>query len=107
MVINELRQFGLYKAKSIAREISVFKIMLLYKNIFHIYLLFLTFVLLNAQIHKRVKGKRRKLGHQKSSQQQEQQNFHEVDALGDDFIDFGAQTGEHGQYSWHADFPLE
>ena len=38
---------------------------------------------------------------------QEQQNFHEVDALGDDFIDFGAQTGPHGQFSWHADFPLE
>ncbi|KAG5677196.1 hypothetical protein PVAND_006976 [Polypedilum vanderplanki] len=39
--------------------------------------------------------------------QQEDRNFHEVDAFGDDFVDFGAQTGEHGQFSWHADFPLE
>lgn len=34
-------------------------------------------------------------------------DFHEVDAFGDDFVDFGAQTGPHGQFSWHADFPLE
>jgi hypothetical protein len=31
---------------------------------------------------------------------QSQQNFHEVDAFGDDFIDFGAQTGPKGQFSW-------
>lgn len=55
-----------------------------------------------------VKGKKK--GIEKSSrlqQQQEQQNFHEVDAFGDDFVDFGAQTGSHGAFSWHADFPLE
>uniref|UniRef100_A0A182QJH1 Secreted protein n=1 Tax=Anopheles farauti TaxID=69004 RepID=A0A182QJH1_9DIPT len=35
------------------------------------------------------------------------QNFHEVDAFGDDFVDFGAQTGPHGAFTWHANFPLE
>lgn len=39
--------------------------------------------------------------------QDEERNFHEVDAFGDDFVDFGAQTGDHGAFSWHADFPLE
>ena len=31
---------------------------------------------------------------------QAEQNFHEVDAFGDDFVDFGAQTGPKGQFSW-------
>ncbi|KFB40049.1 hypothetical protein ZHAS_00007509 [Anopheles sinensis] len=34
-------------------------------------------------------------------------NFHEVDAFGDDFVDFGAQTGPLGAFSWHANFPIE
>lgn len=38
---------------------------------------------------------------------QQQQNFHEVDAFGEDFVDFGAHTGGFGAYSWHADFPIE
>lgn len=70
---------------------------------------FLIFFMLNKQIYENAvssaKSKRRKI--EKSSRQREQQNFHEVDAFGDDFVDFGAQTGEHGQFSWHADFPLE
>lgn len=41
------------------------------------------------------------------SAQQMQQNFHDVDAFGEDFVDFGAKTGNHGQFSWHADFPIE
>lgn len=56
-----------------------------------------------------LKGKSRKASKQQQLQQQreEEQNFHEVDAFGDDFIDFGAQAGDEGQFSWHADFPLE
>jgi hypothetical protein len=42
-----------------------------------------------------------------NSRQQQQPNFHEVDAFGEDFVDFGAQTGDRGQFSWHADFPIE
>lgn len=34
-------------------------------------------------------------------------NFHEVDAFGDDFVDFGAQTGPYGAFTWHANFPVE
>ena len=51
----------------------------------------------------------RSRGRKSSKQRQggEDRNFHEVDAFGDDFIDFGAQTGAHGQFSWHADFPIE
>jgi hypothetical protein len=40
-------------------------------------------------------------------EENDEQKFYEVDAFGDDFVDFGAQTGELGQFSWHADFPLE
>lgn len=54
--------------------------------------------------NKRLKNSRR--SHNKATRQS-QQNFHEVDAFGDDFVDFGAQTGPKGQFSWHADFPLE
>lgn len=42
--------------------------------------------------------------HKKSRQVK---NFYEVDALGDDFIDFGSQSGPKGAFSWHSDFPLE
>jgi hypothetical protein len=70
-------------------------------NIFRIFLLFCVTIAL-------VQGKKRRRGNKKSQKiVAEQQNFHEVDAFGDDFVDFGAQTGEHGQFSWHADFPLE
>lgn len=34
-------------------------------------------------------------------------NIYEVEAPGDDFVDFGAVNGPYGQFSWHADFPLE
>ncbi|XP_053666156.1 uncharacterized protein LOC128715299 [Anopheles marshallii] len=34
-------------------------------------------------------------------------NFHEVDAFGDDFVDFGAQTGPFGAFTWHANYPVE
>jgi predicted secreted acid phosphatase len=50
---------------------------------------------------------RKKKDAKKLSRQQVEQNFHEVDAFGDDFVDFGAQIGEKGSFSWHADFPLE
>ncbi|CAO1359828.1 unnamed protein product [Diamesa serratosioi] len=56
--------------------------------------------------HQKVRKNHRK-PEVKKVERQEQQNFHEVDAFGDDFIDFGAQTGPKGQFSWHADFPLE
>lgn len=83
---------------------------MLIRDIFRIYLLFLTFVLLRGHTNHRKKSgsglKEKKKGINKSSRQ-EQQNFHEVDAFGDDFVDFGAQTGAFGQFSWHADFPLE
>lgn len=34
--------------------------------------------------------------------------FYEVDgeAFGDDFVDFGAQTGLHGAYMWFTSYPL-
>uniref|UniRef100_A0A1B0DH13 Uncharacterized protein n=1 Tax=Phlebotomus papatasi TaxID=29031 RepID=A0A1B0DH13_PHLPP len=32
--------------------------------------------------------------------------FYEVDAFGDDFTDFGAQTGPRGAFTWRANFPL-
>lgn len=33
--------------------------------------------------------------------------FYEVDAHGDDYVDFGALSGQNGAFSWHANFPLE
>lgn len=51
--------------------------------------------------------KSKKVKNSMESERQIQQNFHEVDAFGDDFVDFGAQTGPKGQFSWHADFPIE
>ena len=60
------------------------------------------------KLHKVRKNYRKpEIKKQARQERQEQQNFHEVDAFGDDFIDFGAQTGPKGQFSWHADFPLE
>lgn len=35
------------------------------------------------------------------------QKFFEVDAFGDDYVDFGASTGQNGAFMWHANFPLE
>lgn len=67
------------------------------RKIIQLFVLFLICCVM-AKHHKR----KRKLARQRV-----EQNFHEVDALGDDFVDFGAQTGENGQFSWHADFPLE
>lgn len=44
---------------------------------------------------------------QSASSQVEQQKFYEVDALGDDYVDFGAMTGPRGAFSWHATYRLE
>lgn len=38
---------------------------------------------------------------------EEERKFYEVDALGDDYVDFGAMTGAHGAFSWHANYPIE
>lgn len=38
---------------------------------------------------------------------EDQQKFYEVDAFGDDYLDFGAITGPKGSFSWHANYPLE
>lgn len=38
---------------------------------------------------------------------EDQQKFYEVDALGDDYVDFGALTGPNGAFSWHATYPLQ
>lgn len=107
--VNRKRNFSFIE--TFARDI------MLIRDIFRIYLLFLTFIMLRGQSHHHhrksgeVKGKKKGGGsrqQQKQQQQlQQQQNFHEVDAFGDDFVDFGAETGAHGQFSWHADFPLE
>lgn len=39
--------------------------------------------------------------------QSEALKFYEVDALGDDYVDFGAATGPKGAFSWHATYRLE
>lgn len=43
----------------------------------------------------------------KAERQSEAQKFYEVDALGDDYVDFGALTGPKGAFSWHATYRLE
>lgn len=46
---------------------------------------------------------------QESAQQkQAPPQFYDVDgdAFGDDFVDFGAQTGLHGAYMWYTSYPL-
>lgn len=77
---------------------------MLARKMFHFLVILLICAVLKKGSHRRVKHR----GHKgvRPSRQAEQ-NFHEVDAFGDDFIDFGAQTGPKGQFSWHADFPLE
>lgn len=42
-----------------------------------------------------------------NEKQIDQPNFHEVDAFGDDYVDFGARTGENGAFYWHANYPVE
>ncbi|CAD7079192.1 unnamed protein product [Hermetia illucens] len=32
--------------------------------------------------------------------------FYDVDAYGDDFVDFGAQIGPDGSFAWHSDHPV-
>lgn len=44
---------------------------------------------------------------QSQQRQQQQQKFYEVDAFGEDYVDFGAQTGNNGAYAWHANFPIQ
>lgn len=39
--------------------------------------------------------------------QSEAIKFYEVDAMGDDYVDFGAATGPKGAFSWHATYRLE
>ena len=90
------------------------------RKVFAIFVIVLVFVMVDAardggdvykqRKHQKVRKTYRKPEVKKQQQQakeNEQQNFHEVDAFGDDFVDFGAQTGPKGQFSWHADFPLE
>lgn len=81
---------------------------MLIKNIFCLSLLYLILTSLKGQNYYRPHRKSVKQTESISkSARQEQRNFHEVDDLGDNFVDFGAQTGDHGQFSWHADFPIE
>lgn len=81
---------------------------MLIRDIFCLFVLFLIFTSIEGQNYHR---RHRKNGKAKKAisknARQEQPNFHEVDAFGEDFVDFGAQTGDHGQFSWHADFPVE
>jgi hypothetical protein len=74
------------------------------KKFFHFLVILLVCAVLKKGNHKRLKHSGR---NNAKNTHQAQQNFHEVDAFGDDFVDFGAQTGPKGQFSWHADFPLE
>ena len=69
-----------------------------------IVMLFVCALLLNKQ---QTYNRNVKRGDSGMSSRQEEQNFHEVDAFGDDFVDFGAQTGDRGAFSWHVDIPLE
>lgn len=67
------------------------------KKFFHFLVILLICVALKMEKSKRPKhGKRKNVANNRQSQQ----NFHEVDAFGDDFVDFGAQTGPKGQFSW-------
>lgn len=68
---------------------------------------FLAIILICVIIKNSQKKATRHKGSTNGKLQNGEQNFHEVDAFGDDFVDFGAQTGDHGQFSWHADFPIE
>lgn len=70
------------------------------KKFFHFLMILLVCAVLKKGSNKRLKLRNKNV-------RQVQQNFHEVDAFGDDFVDFGAMSGPHGQFSWHADFPLE
>jgi hypothetical protein len=65
------------------------------RKFFHILAIFLICATLKMDKNKSADG--RKMA---KHTQQLQQNFHDVDAFGDDFIDFGAQTGPKGQFSW-------
>lgn len=73
------------------------------RKFFHFLLILLVCAVLKTGNHKRLKHRHRS----DRSSRQAAQNFHEVDAFGDDFIDFGAMSGPRGQFLWHADFPLE
>lgn len=86
------------------------------RKVFAIFVIVLVFVMVDAardrgDVYKQKKHQKVRKTYRKPEvkkvERNEQQNFHEVDAFGDDFIDFGAQTGPKGQFSWHADFPLE
>lgn len=68
---------------------------------------FLVIFLICVAIRNSNKKLTRQKGNKNGRLQNQEQNFHEVDAFGDDFVDFGAQTGDHGQFSWHADFPVD
>lgn len=74
------------------------------KKFFYFLVILFICAALKTENNKRLKHDTQKNA---KSNRQSQQNFHEVDAFGDDFIDFGAQTGPKGQFVWHADFPLE
>jgi len=69
--------------------------MLSVKKLFHLFVLLLICVAMKRIDRKQIQRR-----------QAAPQPFHEVDAFGDDFIDFGAETGPKGAFSWHADFPV-
>lgn len=50
---------------------------------------------------------RDKMNHDPTNDDEDKNKFYEVDAHGDDYVDFGALTGQNGAFSWHANFPLE
>lgn len=67
------------------------------KKIFNLFILLLICVALKvnrAKVSNQVYNKNQKISRQSD------QNFHDVDAFGDDFIDFGSKSGSKGQFSW-------
>lgn len=73
------------------------------KKLIHFLVILLVCAVLKRGNHKSLKHRNKSV----KSSRQPRQNFHEVDAFGDDFVDFGASSGRHGQFYWHADFPLD
>jgi len=77
--------------------------MLSLKKLFQFLTIILICIVIRDDFVKAARRSSKKVGKLRNAEQ----NFHEVDAFGDDFIDFGARTGDLGAFSWHADFPLE
>lgn len=63
-----------------------------------------------AQLHRYLESQqqfREETGRRPTYDDETRNKFYEVDAHGDDYVDFGALTGQNGAFSWHANFPLE